>query len=156
MDTAHYEGLHVAKACLPRVPHAPGTLRALGRHSREGCDANTLDRGYTGSDQLLFLETLTVLHFFHVSRATNSEEGAGTSTHPWPTASSVPRRNPQPTHRAVAHAGGRGQRLLQGLALLQCARRGGAGRPLAGQQVLENVAVAPQRAVNQCTLAFLI
>lgn len=61
-----------------------------------------------------------------------------------------------PTHRAVAHAGGRRQRLLQGLALPQRAGLGRAQRPLAGQQVAENVAVAPQCTVDQRALAFLI
>lgn len=61
-----------------------------------------------------------------------------------------------PTHRAVAHAGRRRQRLLQGLALPQHARLGRARRPLTGQQVPENVAVAPQCAVHQGALAFLI
>lgn len=60
------------------------------------------------------------------------------------------------THRAVAHAGGRSQGLLQGLALPQRAWLGWAQRPLAGQQVAENVAVAPQRTVDQRALAFLI
>ena len=61
-----------------------------------------------------------------------------------------------PTHRAVAHASGRRQCLLQSLALPQRAGLGRAQRPLAGQQVAENVAVAPQCAVDQRALAFLI
>lgn len=60
------------------------------------------------------------------------------------------------THRAVAHAGGRRQRLLQGLALPQRTGLGRARRPLTGQQVPENVTVAPQCAVYQRALAFLI
>lgn len=61
-----------------------------------------------------------------------------------------------PTHRAVAHAGGCCQCLLKGLALPQGARLGRACRPLTIQQVLENVTVAPQCAVDECTLALLI
>ena len=60
------------------------------------------------------------------------------------------------THRAVAHAGGRRQRLLRGLALPQRAWLGRAQRPLAGQQVAQNVAVTPQCTVDQRALAFLI
>ena len=61
-----------------------------------------------------------------------------------------------PTHRAVAHAGSRRQCLLQSLALPQRAGLGRAQRPLAGQEVAETVAVAPQCAVDQRALAFLI
>ena len=60
------------------------------------------------------------------------------------------------THRAVAHAGGRRQCLLQGLALPQRTRLRRACRPLTGQQVPEDVDVPPQCAVHQRTLAFLI
>lgn len=77
---------------------------------------------------------------------------------PAPPGSRFPREYPGkgPTHRAVAHAGGRCQRLLQSLALPQRAGLRRAQRPLASQQVAENVAVAPQCTVDQRALAFLI
>lgn len=56
----------------------------------------------------------------------------------------------------MAHAGSSCQCLLQGLALLQCGWWRRACRPLTGQQVPENVAVAPQCTVDQCALSFLI
>lgn len=53
-----------------------------------------------------------------------------------------------PTHRAVAHAGGCSQGLLQGLALPQCPWLGWPCRPLTGQQEAEDIAVASQRTVD--------
>lgn len=80
-----------------------------------------------------------------------------TSTHPVHHSFQFPKWEPHsPTHRAVAHAGGRRQCLLQGVAFLQCTWLGCSCRPLTGQQVLQNVTVAPQCAVDQCTLTFLI
>lgn len=93
----------------------------------------------------------------HHKLATQKKVDAKHQTH-WATrGSQFPRKGPGgPTHRAVAHAGGRCQCLLQGLGLPQHAWLGWAHGPLTGQQVAENVAVAPQCAVDQRALAFLI